>query len=299
MPRTGCGRWNSNDASDTAACRDFRQGGAAQDRFLRTVGFGRAARRHGIVCPLDARRDVEAYLAGVNAFIAAHHGRQLPPEFSLLRFAPEAVDRPRRAGVGQDDGLGSERELLVGAAQARSARRASARSGRRSCCRPIRDDGLNILNGRRATSAAPTPESPESARRFARPIAAAHRGRAHLPTRCPAVPVSVRDLLLGGARTEALGSNNWVVDGTLTASGKPLLANDPHLATHIPSLWYLAHLSGGDFEVIGATLPGAPAVAIGRNRYIAWGETNVAADVQDLYRERLNQAGDAAEFRGR
>ena len=111
-------------------------------------------------------------------------------------------------------------------------------------------------------------------------------------------PASVRDLLLGGARTEALGSNNWVVDGTLTASGKPLLANDPHLATHIPSLWYLAHLSGGDFEVIGATLPGAPAVAIGRNRYIAWGETNVAADVQDLYRERLNQAGDAAEFRG-
>ena len=56
---------------------------------------------------------------------------------------------------------------------------------------------------------------------------------------------AVRDFLLGGARTEALGSNNWVVDGTMTASGKPLLANDPHLGTHIPSLWYLAHISGG------------------------------------------------------
>jgi penicillin amidase len=111
-------------------------------------------------------------------------------------------------------------------------------------------------------------------------------------------PPAVGDFLLGGARTEALGSNNWVVDGTLTASGKPMLANDPHLATHIPSLWYLAHLSAGDFDVIGATLPGAPAVAIGRNRHIAWGETNVAADVQDLYVEKLDAAGRAARFRG-
>ena len=107
----------------------------------------------------------------------------------------------------------------------------------------------------------------------------------------------VRDLLLGGT-FEALGSNNWVVDGTLTASGKPLLANDPHLGTHIPSLWYLAHMTAGDFDVIGATLPGAPAVAIGRNRFIAWGETNVAADVEDLYLERIDASGKTAEFRG-
>src|SRR5262249_57184623 len=65
----------------------------------------------------------------------------------------------------------------------------------------------------------------------------------------------------------ALGSNNWVVDGTLTATGKPLLANDPHLDAQIPSLWYLAHLSAGDFDVIGATPPGAPAVVIGRNHH--------------------------------
>src|SRR5262249_7771447 len=65
----------------------------------------------------------------------------------------------------------------------------------------------------------------------------------------------VARFLRGGAPTEALGSNNWVVDGTLTASGKPLLANDPHLGTHVPSLWYLAHLTAGDFDLIGATLP--------------------------------------------
>jgi penicillin amidase len=108
---------------------------------------------------------------------------------------------------------------------------------------------------------------------------------------------AVGSLLLGSHR-EGLGSNNWVVDGSLTASGKPLLANDPHLGTNIPSLWYLARLSSGDLDVIGATLPGAPAVAIGRNRHIAWGETNVAADVEDLYLERLNADGTAAMFRG-
>ena len=89
---------------------------------------------------------------------------------------------------------------------------------------------------------------------------------------------------------EALGSNNWVVDGTLTASGKPLLANDPHLAHARPVASGISRTCpAGDFEVIGATLPGTPAVAIGRNRYIAWGETNVAADVEDLYRERSTQ----------
>ncbi len=98
--------------------------------------------------------------------------------------------------------------------------------------------------------------------------------------------------------TEGLGSNNWVVDGTMTASGKPMLANDPHLGARVPSTWYLAHVTAGDFEVIGATLPGAPAVALGRNRFIAWGATNVGADVQDLYREHLDPSGTTAEYRG-
>src|SRR5262249_28091891 len=108
---------------------------------------------------------------------------------------------------------------------------------------------------------------------------------------------SVRGLLQGNS-IEGLGSNNWVVDGTRTASGKPLLANDPHLRTRIPSTWYLAHVSAGEFDMIGATLPGTPAVALGRNRFIAWGSTNVAADVEDLYLERLDASGRSAEFRG-
>ena len=99
--------------------------------------------------------------------------------------------------------------------------------------------------------------------------------------------------------TESLGSNNWVVDGTLTASGKPLLANDPHLGTRLPSTWYLVHISAGDYEAAGASIPGTPAIVLGRNRFIAWGATNVAADVEDLYQEKLDPTGRFAEFRGR
>ena len=90
------------------------------------------------------------------------------------------------------------------------------------------------------------------------------------------------------AYVEGMGSNNWVVAGALSATGKPLLANDPHLALGAPALWYFAHLSAPGLNVIGATLPGIPMVVLGRNDRIAWGFTNTAPDVQDLYIERVN-----------
>jgi penicillin amidase len=266
-----------------------------EDRFLRTVGFGRAARTAWDRLPADARSDVEAYLAGVNAFIAAHHGRELPPEFSLLRFEPEVWTGPDVLVwvkmMAWDLSANYSVELLKHDLLERVG------PARTSQLLPHPEDGLSILNGVGPHPPATSPESSESAAHLPGGRGVTSWANAFAET-LSGSRGSLRDLLLGGARTEALGSNNWVVDGTLTASGKPLLANDPHLATHIPSLWYLAHLSGGDFEVIGATLPGAPAVAIGRNRHIAWGETNVAADVQDLYRERLNGTGDGATFKG-
>ena len=76
---------------------------------------------------------------------------------------------------------------------------------------------------------------------------------------------------LGGKH---IGSNNWVVNGARTASGKPLLANDPHLGAQIPSIWYLAAIQGDKIHAVGATLPGLPAVVIGHNENIAWGVTN-------------------------
>lgn len=83
-------------------------------------------------------------------------------------------------------------------------------------------------------------------------------------------------------------SNAWVVSGSRTASGKPLLASDPHLPLPIPSLWYEIHLAAGELNVAGASLPGVPFVLIGHNDRIAWGVTASYADVQDHYVERLN-----------
>ena len=98
---------------------------------------------------------------------------------------------------------------------------------------------------------------------------------------------------------EGKGSNNWVVPGSRTVSGKPLLANDPHLALSSPAIWYFAHLKapagelpGGHqhpaLDVIGATLPGLPFVVLGRTNGVAWGFTNTGPDVQDLYLEQLD-----------
>jgi penicillin amidase len=101
--------------------------------------------------------------------------------------------------------------------------------------------------------------------------------------------VSKVDDLLGGDPAAELGSNSWVVSGDLSATGAPLMANDPHLSTGIPSLWYQVGLHcapvGPDcsYETVGVSFVGAPGVVIGHNNRIAWGLTNVGADVMDLY----------------
>ncbi len=84
------------------------------------------------------------------------------------------------------------------------------------------------------------------------------------------------------------GSNVWVVSGEKTATGKPILANDPHLSLQAPSVWYFAHLKTPNFEAIGATLPGLPATVLGHNNFVAWGFANVPADNQDLFIERID-----------
>jgi penicillin G amidase len=83
-------------------------------------------------------------------------------------------------------------------------------------------------------------------------------------------------------------SDNWVVSGAHSVSGKPLLANDPHLGFTIPSFWYLAHLSFAGEDIVGGSLPGIPSIVAGRNRSAAWGMTNTGPDTQDIYLERLN-----------
>src|SRR4029453_6117539 len=98
--------------------------------------------------------------------------------------------------------------------------------------------------------------------------------------------ISAGALARVGFYAEALAaSNNWVVSGKRTVSGKPLLANDPHLAASAPSIWYMVHLSMPGMRVAGVTTPGFPGVPLGTKDRIAWGATNLEADVQDLYIE--------------
>jgi penicillin amidase len=267
-----------------------------QDRFLRTVGFGRAAKAAWESTPEWARQQINAYVSGVNAFLSTHHGTELPLEFSLLRVEPEAWSgsdvivwvKMMAWDLSANYALELLRHDLV---RTVGAERMAA------LMPPYARDGLSILGGGKAGE----PGESADVARTTRPTHPAHTTystTAALTSALAQGVPAVSAFLLGGGATEALGSNNWVVDGTRTASGKPLLANDPHLGTHVPSTWYLAHMSAPDFDVIGATLPGAPAVALGRNRSIAWGATNVAADVEDLYRERLDESGTAVEFRG-
>jgi penicillin amidase len=267
-----------------------------QDRFLRTVGFARAAREAWARMPEATRADVNAYVAGVNAFLSAHHGGALPPEFSLLRFEPEPWTgsdvvlwaKMMAWDLSSNYAVELLRDDLV---------RAVGDARMRQLMPPYAEGGLSIVQGPPGPASSawlPPPSEPAGVA----PNTVASNTFGALTTALSTGHPAVRDVLLGGAVAEGLGSNNWVVDGTMTASGKPLLANDPHLGIKAPSTWYLAHMSAGDFDVIGATLPGTAAVAIGRNRSIAWGMTNVAADVQDLYRERVDARGTSAMFRG-
>src|SRR5205823_2645542 len=282
-----------------------------QDRFLRTVGFGRAARSAWEATAPWARQQIEWYVAGVNAFIASHHGAGLPPEFTLLGFEPEPFTGADVLVwvkmMAWDLSANYSFELLrhdlqnaVGAERLAQLMPPYPVNGLSiTDVSPLMGPGEPGGSGGSGGSALNAPTYPTD---LTRPTCQACATRpaysAALFHALSSGDPAVSDVLLGGARTEGIGSNNWVVDGTLTASGKPMLANDPHLGARLPSTWYLAHISGGDFEMAGATLPGAPAVALGRNRFIAWGATNVAADVEDLYREHLDASGGRAEFRG-
>ncbi len=94
------------------------------------------------------------------------------------------------------------------------------------------------------------------------------------------------------------GSNAWAISGARSATGKPILANDPHLQFSLPATWYMVHLHAGDLNVSGVSLPGVPAVIIGHNERIAWGVTNLQFDVQDLYREQIDPRSGRYLFQG-
>jgi penicillin amidase len=250
------------------------------DRFLRTVGFRRAAEASWPALSPATRQALEAYAAGVNAFLAAERAR--PVEFRLLRATPERftpVDSLLWGKMMAWDLAANARDEIR-----RARLTAALGADRANALFPEVPAEPTIL--RDDEWQAPIAASGASAGRFA-PTAALRWKRLD-------AAFSLLDPL--GFGGEELGSNSWVVAGSRTVSGKPLLANDPHLGLRTPSVWYLARLESPGLSVAGATLPGVPGVIIGHNARIAWGLTSVEPDVEDLYLEETDPK-DASRYR--
>jgi penicillin amidase len=219
------------------------------DRFLRTIGLRRIAEAtiHGLTA--ESREILEAYAQGVNAFINGPTGR-LPIEFVLLRFRPEPWTPIDSLAYGKLMGW-----LLGGDWRSEILRQQLyARFGDEAFTRLMPDypaDAPIIVPSVIGTSVLERGLSP-----------------------------ALRDPM---ASPPGIGSNNWVVGGSQTDTGGPLLANDPHLEAAMPSVWHIMHLSGAGYDVAGATFPGVPGVIVGHNRDVAWGVTNANPDVQDLF----------------
>ena len=221
------------------------------DRFMRRLGLWDAAVATMARLDDEERRVMDAYAAGVNAAGAAASGA-LPPEFLLLRHQPDPWTAEDILAVGKMMSF-----TLSAYSEAVAVARAVARLGPDRAAQlfpPFPEWGETILSA--------SPEEPPA-------LAAA----------------------LIQAISIAAASNSWVVSGAFTRSGKPILANDPHLGLQAPSLWYLVglHAQGpGGVDVVGVSIPGAPLVILGHNRAVAWGMTNAYVDDADLFLDRLD-----------
>jgi penicillin amidase len=239
--------------------------------------------------PQRDRAFFAAYAAGVNAYIAQHKDN-LPIEFRVLGYTPRpwTISDSVLVGIGMSQLLNPQYEMeyrrekigqllspeLMTDLYPPSSWRDHAPA----------DDAVA---GKHLQSQARDQKIPNS--HFAQPRAAVP----HPPEKDSSAATSL-SLLSPASSCEAClpGSNNWVISGAHTVSGKPLLSNDMHLPHRQPGVWYEAHLQSADFNVEGFTLPGVPFVIVGHNQRIAWGFTNLNPDVQDLFIENFNTQGE-------
>jgi len=234
------------------------------DRWIRTLSMRRVAEQEAECCIGEARSLVEAYAAGVNARIA--QGR-LPVEFTLLRYKPEPWSLADTLAwvkfMSWSLCVNWESELL-------------------------RAQLIELLGPELAHELeAGLPGEDHTV--IPRGTDLAKVGTAALERAEEARP------FLGPAARDGLGSNNWVLAGSRTESGAPLLANDMHLLMSLPSIWYENHLvceeavGGGSLNLSGITFAGIPGIVSGHNGSVAWGYTAGFPDVQDLFIERLRR----------
>ncbi len=260
------------------------------DTFLRTLGWERVARQELAALDPTTRASLEAYAEGVNAYMAGRKGTQLALEYLFLNLL----------NPGYEPEPWTPLHTLTWA-------KAMAWDLRGNMDEEIdRALLLAMLTPEQIAELYPDypanrPYMVNDLAAFANPEAAAPAApSAALHTALTPAYESARAQLAGlqGALTllpdEGIGSNSWAVAGSRTASGQPLLANDPHLSAGIPHIWYQVGLhcrpKGPDcnLDLVGFSFPGVPAVIIGHNDRIAWGFTNVGPDVMDLYIEKIN-----------
>ncbi len=229
------------------------------DRMVRTIGFQHIA--EGLTKNLhpEARRALEAYTQGVNAYIEISRGKY-PIEFDMLNYEPEPWTVENSVMISRllawELNMSWWFKLEIG-------------------------DIVDRFGEEKAGSLFPS--YPTSAP----VIVGSYRGKtAELFKGFRSTAVAMRSFL--GWEGTGMGSNSWVVSGARSTTGKPLLANDPHLVITNPSKWYQLSVQGGALAVEGVSIPGVPAVIIGRNTTIAWGLTNVMADDADFFIEKID-----------
>lgn len=235
-----------------------------QDVWMRTLGLYEVAKSAWWKLSPSAQQSLTAYTDGVNAWLAENHA--LPVEFYLLGVTPapwteiDSLSWSKVFALNLAGNLDKEVAKFVARQTLTDAQTSSFFSRR---------DGDNfwtetgISDPALSTSLAKIGELNESIE---------------------------QTLGIGG---RFAGSNAWVVSGKLTASGNAILANDPHLGLQVPSVWYPVVQRGNTLNAMGMSLVGLPVVIFGRNSHIAWGGTNLTADVQDLYLERLDETSGA------
>ena len=280
-------------------------------RFL-TLGLRPAAEAEWERASPVVKAALERYAAGVNAVMSAQAGRQRPLEMQLLGITPAPWTPVDSLAIGRllawRLAENHQAELVRAAVAARLGPEAAQElTGRYPSDAPtiLGASGGSSASALRASvgsAAAPPPEGP-----FPRGAEGAEPTSGHRPdadagsTAFASHPKGLEwpaglEWLHPGAKRG--NSNNWVVAGGKTKSGRPLLANDPHLQIEFPSVWYELHLVAAGLDVSGITIPGLPFVALGHNTRIAWGMTNTGADVQDLFLERIDVGRKRAMWRG-
>lgn len=234
------------------------------DRLHRIYGFSRVAEAAVPLLPADERADVAALTDGINAFLDTHAGRW-GLEFTLLRLTPRRytpADALRVLLMMCEELSSTWRKDIA-------AERLLSRpfSVRRFLTSGFTADDLVLIPDAEKPELPPVPGLGDAA-----PLSS---------------PLSALGFRVADDPDEVPGSNSWAVSGALTKSGKPILANDPHLGISAPGVWLPMRFVIGGHLVEGVTLPGLPGVTIGRNERVAWAFTNLYSDVEDLYRESI------------